>query len=567
MKKPQKSYQISDITKFLVNCRVTEIFFFLIVLYQIIQKSWLCDDAYHAFIMARNLVGGNGFVYNIGERVNASTCPFYTLIVALFYAVSGDMYLSGTVSCMLFSAAAVGILLFCVCGKRPLLIAAVGSVMLFNKSFISFTTSGLENAMLFFLSAVFCLILFGRHEDKKLTMGKLIGMAFIVGITAGTRMDSVLIYVPVCIAIYFFGVFTEIKWYKRWLAGFIGISPFIAWLLFSTYYYGFPFPNTAYAKLNTGFPVSDYAVRGLQYIQYSFLYSPTLLLAIVLFIITAFLSRKKKYILIASGIVVYLLYIIRIGGDFMVGRHFTLCFFTSVFGLANMAAHSDIRERLIQKLASFGKSGDEPKKKKRASLILRIACLTGLTAFCFAGSCYQYHMPADSVKSVADERDFYFAGTSLKRYLQYGEEHIKHFFPVHEFGGDGGYASFAPGITMYYYADGKNYFDEHGLGDALIARLPSRYNPNWRIGHMRRTVPLGYSETVQTGVNVIENKHLAEYYDKLKLIISGDLNSPERIQLIIDFNLGKYNDLLEQYQEESRDLEVYYYSNEKDVGY
>ena len=215
----KKVYTFSDIIKMISKYRVTEIVFFSVLLYKVISESWICDDAYHAFIMARNLVEGKGFVYNIGERVNASTCPFYTLIVALFYAISGNMYMSGTISCILLSAAAIGILLFCVCKRKPFLIACVGMVMLFNRSFISYTTSGLENAMLFFLAALFCLMLFG---NKKYKMGKLIGMALTVGITAGTRMDSVLIYVPVCIAVYFFGAFTDVKWYKRWLAGLIG---------------------------------------------------------------------------------------------------------------------------------------------------------------------------------------------------------------------------------------------------------------------------------------------------------------------------------------------------------
>ena len=549
---------------FLKKYRVIGIVFFIAVMYKVIMESWICDDAYHAFVMARNLTEGNGFVYNIGERVNASTCPFYTLIVTLFYAVSGNMYMSGTVSCILFSAAAIWIILFSVCRGKPFLTSGIGMLMFFDKSFISFTTSGLENAMLFFLGALFCLMLFGKPEDKKLKTASLFGMALMVGITAGTRMDSVLIYIPVCIAVYFFGAFTDVRWYKRWLAGLAGLSPFIAWLIFSIYYYGFPFPNTAYAKLNTGIPVSDYLIRGGAYFKYSFLYSPTLLLTIALFLTAALLSKKKKHILIALGIAAYMIYLFRIGGDFMVGRHFTLCFFISVFGLADIAVSSDIAGKLTVLRSSDGSQ----KNRKNTEIIRGVICLTGLILFFFAGNCYYYCMPEYGITGIADEREYYSGHTALTQYLKYGENYIKTFFSIKDkFDGDGGYVIFAPGITMYYYADGKNYFDEHGLGDALIARLPARYNPKWRIGHMRRTVPLGYNETVQTGVNMIENEHLAAYYDKLKTIISGDLNAPGRMKLIIDFNLGKYNYLLEQYNEESRNLSVYYESIEKYAGY
>ena len=561
----KKVYTFSDIIKMISKYRVTEIVFFSVLLYKVISESWICDDAYHAFIMARNLVEGKGFVYNIGERVNASTCPFYTLIVALFYAISGNMYMSGTISCILLSAAAIGILLFCVCKRKPFLIACVGMVMLFDRSFISYTTSGLENAMLFFLAALFCLMLFG---NKKYKMGKLIGMALTVGITAGTRMDSVLIYVPVCIAVYSFGAFTDVKWYKRWLAGLIGLSPFIAWLIFSVYYYGFPFPNTAYAKLNTGIPASDYLSRGLRYIRYSFLYSPTLLLVIILFVTVAFLSKRKKHILIVSGTAVYMLYIIRIGGDFMVGRHFTLCFFLSVFSLADITASSDIGKRLIHRSQILLHSGDGLKSRKNTRFLPYAIGLAGLMLFCLIGKFYPYELPPHSITGIADEKEYYFAHNSLVNYLKYGEGMVQTVFSLtDEFDGNGGYVPFAPGIILYYYADGQNYFDEHGLGDALLSRLPVRYNPQWRIGHIRRTIPVGYNETVETGVNVIENKHLAEYYDKLRAVISGDLNAPGRMEIIINFNLGKYDYLLKQYQEECGNLEVYYSSYEKLSGY
>ena len=33
--------------------------------------------------------------------------------------------------------------------------------------------------------------------------------------------------------------------------------PLLAWELFSLLFYGFPFPNTYYAKLNTGIPKAE----------------------------------------------------------------------------------------------------------------------------------------------------------------------------------------------------------------------------------------------------------------------------------------------------------------------
>lgn len=45
------------------------------------------DDAYIFYTYARNIADGSGYVFNVGERVNATTSPLYTLMLALSYRV------------------------------------------------------------------------------------------------------------------------------------------------------------------------------------------------------------------------------------------------------------------------------------------------------------------------------------------------------------------------------------------------------------------------------------------------------------------------------------------------
>ncbi len=45
---------------------------------------------------------------------------------------------------------------------------------------------------------------------------------------------------------------------------------------------------------------------------------------------------------------------------------------------------------------------------------------------------------------------------------------------------------------------------------------------------------------------------LAQYYDKLRLIISGDLWSWERLEEIVRFNLGEYDYLRDEYVKNGR---------------
>lgn len=45
------------------------------------------DDAYIYYTYAHNIADGNGYVFNLGERINATTSPLYTLLTALIYYI------------------------------------------------------------------------------------------------------------------------------------------------------------------------------------------------------------------------------------------------------------------------------------------------------------------------------------------------------------------------------------------------------------------------------------------------------------------------------------------------
>ena len=119
----------------------------LIFIAVITALAWQSDDSYHAYIMAKNLVDGNGFVYNIGQRSTASTCPLYTLVIAAGYFVIRDMFFVSLLINIVFSAIACHILLKYFCRTKKQIVFCL-FVMIGSVSFISYTTSGLENSML-----------------------------------------------------------------------------------------------------------------------------------------------------------------------------------------------------------------------------------------------------------------------------------------------------------------------------------------------------------------------------------------------------------------------------------
>jgi arabinofuranosyltransferase len=67
----------------------------------VLWPPWLSDDAFISFRYAQNLAGGNGLVYNIGERVEGYTNFLWTMIAAGVIRSGSDIiwfaYFSGTI--------------------------------------------------------------------------------------------------------------------------------------------------------------------------------------------------------------------------------------------------------------------------------------------------------------------------------------------------------------------------------------------------------------------------------------------------------------------------------------
>ena len=493
--------------------------------------AWQSDDAYHAYVMAKHLVEGNGFVYNIGERATASTCPLFTLVIALGYFVFRNMYLVSLLICILFSSSAYFVVVKSFC-KTPVQVIATFLSFVLSECFISFTTAGLENCMLFFLAALFLRIYIGKEKYNSRDLFKL---AVLLSLIAMTRMDMVLAFVPAIVFVYLFKR-EACSFIKAALIGLAGLMPFILWELFATFYFGFPFPNTAYVKLGTSIPVSDYLIRGLDYFFSTFLFDPIVVLAPIVAIFLVAIKKDKKMIACASGILLYIGYMFYIGGDFMVGRLYTVIFFNSIIVFL-----------------WFINSLKDKKKFTVGWLSFALGCLALSGLF----------RPISNLNllpygPITDERTYYFNTTSLINnayaYLKTGNMLLWDTWPEEKIvykldeASDGERYLFgmASGIVVYEYSD-HYIVDRYALGDPFLSKLPAVYTPDWRIGHIYRDIPAGYLSTVKYDQNMIKNKSLSEYYEKIKLITRGPLFSKDRIKAIIDINTGKYDYLIDDY--------------------
>ena len=495
---------------------------FVLIFLRILSFAWCSDDAYHAYIMSSNLLAGKGFTPTPGIRVNVSTCPLWTLVVTLGMAVWNNAYAVGMLLNLLFSGIALFMLFKFIYKKDEWLIilSAVTAVLCTSKTYLSYTTSGLENAQILMLSSFYLTVLFKNEYFSKKELFKI---ALLEGLIAFTRMDCALIFALTSAYVFLFrykkdekdsGKFSMNKLFHVIPIALAGLSPFILWELFSWFYYASFVPNTALAKLNTGFPLSDYLLRGVWYVirtscyNIDGTYDPLVLFVPVLFIISVIKSVRNtnytKEIFVASGIVFYFFYVIYIGGDFMRGRHFLSLFWISLLSCLYL------------------------KTPFRYHVTFKHCCIFLLVFF--------FGLLEKSPCWYTDEQQFYYKCTGLIPVLRFQKmENTITNCKNH-------------GI-QWFYGD-KSYY-EYRLYDPLLSRLPAIHQKDWEIGHMFRKIPAGYQKTLDTGINYIEDKNLAFYYDKLKFILSGDLFDAERVKEIIKFNNGTYDQYLYQYIEEN----------------
>ena len=501
--------------------------------------AWQSDDSYHAYIMAKNLVDGNGFVYNIGQRATASTCPLYTLVIAAGYFVIRDMFFVSLLINIVFSALAFNILIrrFARTKKQIIfcLLVTLGSV-----SFVSYTTSGLENSMLFFLGACFMNIYLDRERYDAKSMLKL---AILISLIAMTRMDAVLIFAPMAVFVYL-AKRDAVSFGKAVLLGILGLLPFVLWEIFATFYFGFPFPNTAYVKLGTNIALGEYLVRGARYYLNAMVCDPVILIVPLFVLLAAFSVRKAQYIACMSGPVIYGIYLLYIGGDFMMGRHFTVMFFVSLI------CYMDIKNREFSELG-------------RGASFNRTFIYFAFAAVAFSATSHvitdQFLFGSTFGSPISDERAGYFTTSSLFNNIYsliktgdlciqdtWNEDSIKE---LRDNGMKGGILESVPGITKYYNND-LYLNDLYALGDPFLAHLPAVREEGWRIGHMWRETPVGYKNLVryEWGTGAIKNEDAKQYYEIIDEITRGPLFDKERIIKVINLNLGKYDYLLDNYR-------------------
>jgi arabinofuranosyltransferase len=101
------------------------------------------------------------------------------------------------------------------------------------------------------------------------------------------------------------------------------------------------------------------------------------------------------------------------------------------------------------------------------------------------------------------------------------------------------------GFFGFFSGPSVHIIDSNALADPLLSKLPAL---RLRIAHFSRVIPWNYVRSVKTGKKeMIRNKDLATYYEKILLITRGKLFSIKRLIEIWNINTGKYDRLIDSY--------------------
>ena len=474
--------------------------------------------------------------------MQAFKSPLWYYLLAFTRIFSSDLYLNAIILSLILLIATIYILRNVFQKNDAVLFIGIllwiGSI-----GFYDFTSSGLENGLGYFLIAVFTLnylLLFTdapANASRKIQPAHRLGIIFLLlSLILCVRHDLGLLLFPA--AIYAALKHRRALSRQQWIiVTILAIAPFGIYTLFSLIYYGAPLPNTAYAKLNTGIEKIKLVRQGIQYIHQS-LKRDTITILIILgaVAVTLFRASERHLHFLAYGILLDLLYIVYIGGDFMLGRFLSYAYMLStILLLLQFLQHPSVKLNWIT-----------------AALI---------TVYLI----FYPHTPLNSPllysnqmieEGVADERGFYTNSLSLYRYIDtmylHKESNESVFFPPqtgarlgYQFGHSPGKVTVQNNIGIFGYFAGteKIIIDPLALSDPLLARLP--VTGYWRIGHFPREIPEGYVESVQNDDNLIKDQKIKAFYQKLRAVTQDDdLFTWERLKTIVWLNLCDASHLL-----------------------
>jgi arabinofuranosyltransferase len=489
----------------------------LLFTYVFLANAWMGDDAHITFRTVWNFVHGYGLTYNPDERVQAYTDPLWMLTVSAAHFVTREFFFTVTALSWAFNVAAGAILLRRAGGLKRAALMIVW--LLSSKALVDYTSSGLEYPLSYFLLAAFYTRYLDRPLNQPLNDGELRFFVLLAALGFVTRADMALLFiVPVA----------ELVLRSLWVRGratvapvVTGALPAVAWVAFATFYYGFPLPNTYYAKVANGIPSWLQHQQGWAYLFNSISHDPITLGTIALALLCVWRTPGPARRATASALL-YVVYTVSVGGDFMSGRFFAMPFFVATISLV-----PELELPLVPWVAG--------------GLVfynLLVPIVPIKTTATYDGA-----WPWRSQNGIKDERGHTHQGSNLLTFAPFRR------LPDSVFAREGLSFAASPAHSAIYCCIGeyglnagpaKHVIDENALSDPLLARLPvsPRVYFDFWTSHYFRDLPDGFIESTERDQNLLTDPILHEYYDKLRNVTRGPVFRASRLRDIWSLNLG-----------------------------
>lgn len=502
----------------------------------VLQFAWVAEDAYITFRVVDNFVNGYGLRWNVVERVQVYTHPLWLLVHAIPAFVIDNIYRLTIVISAACGIAAVAL----VCRVAPASLWSrailVIAPLTLSRTFADWVISGLENPLSFLTLALLCVEWF--KPESQFRLGR---FYFFASLCLLTRFDNAIIIAPALAA-------TAWRHRRETLSpGTVkAFSPLLVWSAFSLFYYGFVFPNTKYAKLNTGISIADYLAQGRHYLS-SFVFYDFLGFVLIagaiglgLYQVAVMWERRTldaaeiKPVLLAAGCLAQVGYILWVGGDFMNGRFFANAVFVAVAVLFVWLNRTP-----------------EP---RHVLLLVALLAVAGIDRYLVRPSVRTPH-DFSAHHGINNEREYYSVSTGLMT----DPARTFRLYPgglsssvIDEHGASVPFvlgtvdrstkcsplnldifATNGVGLLGYCVGPSTMIIDNMALTDPLLARMPIPDPKTWRIGHFWRPIPQGYWQAARNGDSSGMDPAVAQRWERLELITRGDLWSMARLKAVL----------------------------------
>jgi arabinofuranosyltransferase len=326
--------------------RISGLWGFILAIIIFSIHAWLyadffIDDAYISLRYINQWLAGNGLVYNIGERVEGYSNFLWIVLLGLS-ALSGlDPVFAARLWGIGFSIATL-LLVYLFVRRLPFALLSPLFLAL-SAPFAMWTVGGLENPLFMFLAFAGSW-LFYREEAR----GSGWTSSIFWGLLALTRPDGLLFggvaFLYRVGRLYRLGQWPQRHDYLRSLVLVVVVLSHFTWRLT---YYGYPLPNTLYAK-SMGMNLRSF-LEGGYYIYSSFEIIGGFFFAGLLVLLAVAARQKYRYTpYFTLNVVAYFLFIFAAGGDWMPAQRFL----ASILPLLGVVVHAGAAEliRLLSPL-------------------------------------------------------------------------------------------------------------------------------------------------------------------------------------------------------------------------